>query len=227
MMSNTKDRVMVLLSIIERGKGKPFMDMLDSQNIRFHIQTVGYGTVPSEMMDILGLGSYDKDVILSLANRKVIGNLIAEFGQNAISTQKFGGLSMAIPLSAINRITSEMISRSVTDFTEKGENVMDKNEHTHNLILIAVNRGYTEQIMQTARKAGATGGTVISARLAGVEQLLQISEATVQEEKEIIAILAPVSACVQIMNDVNAAHGIRTEANGIVLSVPVEKAFKL
>ena len=78
--------------------------------------------------------------------------------------------------------------------------------------------------MQTARKAGATGGTVIRARMAGAEQLL---DPQLSEEKEIIAILAPDSVRNQIMEEVNKEYGMRSEAKGVVCSVPVDKALKI
>lgn len=99
-----------------------------------------------------------------------------------------------------------------------------KSEYQHSLILITVNQGYTDGVMQTARKAGATGGTVIRARMAGAEQLL---DPQLSEEKEIIAILAPDSVRNQIMEEVNKEYGMRSEAKGVVCSVPVDKALKI
>ena len=44
-----------------------------------------------------------------------------------------------------------------------------QSEFKYSLVLIAVNRGFTDSVMQTAKKAGATGGTVIKARHAEAE----------------------------------------------------------
>ena len=67
-------------------------------------------------------------------------------------------------------------------------------------------------------------GTVIRARMAGAEQLL---DPQLSEEKEIIAILAPDSVRNQIMEEVNKEYGMRSEAKGVVCSVPVDKALKI
>ena len=58
-------RTMVLLSTVESGKGKKLMHTLNGENIKMHMQTVGDGTAPTEMMDILGLGTNSKDIIIS------------------------------------------------------------------------------------------------------------------------------------------------------------------
>ena len=102
-----------------------------------------------------------------------------------------------------------------------------KNEHRHSLILIAVNQGYTDAAMQTARKAGATGGTIIKARLDSEELSETFRGISFDSEKEILVILAPDSIKEDIMNAVNTEHGLRTEAQGMVCSIAVDKAFKI
>ena len=49
----------------------------------------------------------------------------------------------------------------------------------------------------------------------------------VTEEREIIMILAASNIATNIMDAVNKEHGIRSEANGIVCALPVERAFKV
>ena len=46
-------------------------------------------------------------------------------------------------------------------------------------------------------------------------------------EKEIIAILAPSSLRDAILESINSEHGIRSEAQAIICSLPVDKAFKI
>ena len=221
------NRIMLLLSIIGRGKSRALMEMLKKKGITLHLQSVGAGTAPSEMMDILGLASNDKDILFSLAPEKAVQNLASELGKDVSIGGSLGGLLMVLPLSAMNRLAAEVIGRSAADLPEKGEENLVKSEYKHSLIMITVNHGYTEQVMQTAKKAGATGGTVIRARLAEAGELEQITDIREEEEKEIVTILAPESVCGQIMDDVNRGFGLKTEANGVVISVPVEKAFKI
>ncbi|MDE6639557.1 MAG: hypothetical protein K2K63_03435 [Acetatifactor sp.] len=226
MSAGRQNQIMVILSIIERGKAKAYIEMLDKRNIGFHMQCVGQGTASSEMMDILGLGSSDKDIVLSYAPRKVVAALAAELTKDLSSGMGYNGLMMLLSTSAINNIAAELLMQTVqTENSEiEGEASAMKSEYHHSLILITVNQGYTDGVMQTAKKAGATGGTVIRARLEGVEQVMALQ---VQEEKEIIAILAPDSVRNQIMEEVNKEFGLRSEARGVVCSVPVDRAMKI
>ena len=228
-MSVTEENPMVLLlSILERGKGKSYMEMLTQQDIHFHTQTMGFGTAPSEMMDILGLGSNDKDVILSLAPKQEVTALTTILREN-LGSSRYRGLMMELKLSAINRLTAEMISRTTPQKQiQKGEDEEEmRNEYHHQLILISVNQGCTDEVMHTARGAGAMGGTIIRSRLTEAGIMAQFGLQDVTEEREIIMILAASNIATNIMDAVNKAHGVRSEANGIVCALPVERAFKV
>ena len=220
-------RVMAIMSILERGKGKPYIERMKAQDIKLHLRSVGHGTAPSEMMDILGLGSKDKDVIISFATEEKAGQLIAQLSQNLENSIRYGGLMMVIKVSALNRLAAEVVYRSQLEDNNKEEKQLVSGEGKYNLIIITVNQGYADEVMKTAKSAGATGGTVIRGRMLGAELLKQIDDNDVQEEKEIITILSPTVISGDIMNAVNQEFGLRTDAKGVVCAVPVEKALKI
>lgn len=222
-----QDQIMLLFSIIERGKGKKYMDMMDENNIKYHMQMTGFGTAPSETLDLFGIGSTDKDIIISLAPNKVVGAFVSNLGKNLGTNFQYGGLMLCVSLSAINRLTSEVISRASGKNSEKEAKGKMVSENKHLFILVSVNQGYADKVMQTARKAGATGGTILRARLAESEDIIQPGETEEQDEKEVLTILAPVNTATQIMNEINREHGLTSEAHGTVLALPVERAFKI
>ncbi len=221
------DRIVMLFSIVGRGKGKQYMDVLTKKGISLHMQMTAHGTAPSEMMDIFGLGNTDKDVVVSYAMEQSCNAYIEEITKNIGASSGYGGLMMCFRLSAINRLTAEIIHRSTPDSEEKGATKKMANTHKQQLILVAVNQGFTGQVMQTAKKAGAMGGTILRARLASADKLEQYGDIAAQEEKEIIAILAPAGTAAKIMEEVNKEHGFHTDACGMITALPVEKAYKI
>lgn len=219
-------RPMLLLSIVERDKGKKLIKELENIDIKVNFQTVGFGTAPTEMMDIFGLGSNDKDIIISLGAESVVKDIMANFGTKFVSHSKYGGLMIILKVSAANRILTEILSFNNDKITEKGNGAM-KNEYHNNLIIISVNEGYSDDVMQVARKAGATGGTVIKGRLAEIEWFAEMGKTDLDGEREILCILAPLKTSKQIMEDVNKEFGLTSEANGILFAIPTEKAYKI
>lgn len=226
-MAKNENRIMMIISIIERGKAKSYISMMQKNHIDFHMQSIGTGTASSEMMDILGLASNYKDVVFSFAPYKAVKSLATALAKDLGSTTGYNGLMMILSTSAIGRITSELILHGTQDTEFEGDENAMASEYQHSLIFVTVNQGYTDAVMQTAKKAGATGGTVIRARMTGAEKSEHLADLQIQDEKEIVAIFAPDSIRNEIMNEVNKELGIRTEAQGVIYSVPVDKAFKI
>lgn len=95
------------------------------------------------------------------------------------------------------------------------------------LILVACARGYSDAVMTTAKAQGARGGTVVKARLAGLEDLEQAYGLTLNAEREIVAIVVPTDKRGSIMEAVNAAHGLRSKAQAVVCSLPIDHIVRL
>lgn len=227
MGKNTPERTMMLLSIVGRGKGKKLMTVLDKNEIRLHVQTMGFGTAPSEMMDLMGLTSNNKDIILSFGSNANVNALVQSFTDNFASYSEYGGLLMILKLSAANRLIVEMLNRNMPQEVSEGDVTVMNNTHKHNLVMITVSQGFVDEVMQEAKKAGATGGTVIKGRLADTERLKELANIDIEEEREIILIMAPANTSADIMETVNAKFGLRSPARGIMCSVPIEKAYKI
>ncbi len=227
-MAAYRQRITALLSITERGKGKKLIEMLDKQSITVHLHCVGFGTASSDMMDILGLDSNDKDVVISLAAYSAVERLAETLGDEFANKRNLSGLLMILSPDAVGRLMSAIIVHNTPESDEKGANPKAmESTHKFSLVLIAVNQGYSEKVMQTAKRAGATGGTVIRARMDDSDIIEHAIGMNVHSEKEIVSILAPDNVRNKILEDVNSEFGLRSEANGIVFSLPVEKAFKI
>lgn len=187
------------------------------------------GTASSEIMDTLGLGSIDKGVLISTVpeafGRVMLGMLHSELRLDAVNS----GIAFTIPLTAANNLLFRMMNKTVEDSAQpeqgKGENTMT--DRTHTLIAAIVNRGFSSDVMEAARAAGAGGGTVVHSRSIGSEDATAFWGLSVQEEKEIVLILAEVKNKVAIMSAVSEKCGMRSEANGLVLSLPIDSVMGL
>ena len=218
-------KIMALLSIVEQDKGSKLIKQLRDLNIRTNFQTIGFGTAPTELMDIFGLGTHIKDIIFSLGAESDVQELVFNFGETFTSHSKYGGLMIVLDIAGASRVLTEILNFG-SKTTEKRDTPM-KNEHPNHLIFISVNEGYTEDVMRVARTAGATGGTVIKGRLADAEQFSDFVTPDVSGEREILCILAPTKSSKQIMEAVNKEFGVNSPANGIIFAIPTEKAYKI
>ena len=79
--------------------------------------------------------------------------------------------------------------------------------------------------MEAAREAGAGGGTVLHSRHIGNEAINEFWGFSVQEEKEIVLILSDVDKKVEIMKKISESCGMNSEAQGIVMSLPIDSVI--
>ena len=102
------------------------------------------------------------------------------------------------------------------------------NQQKNIMILVTVNQVFTDTVMETARKAGVRGGTIIRGRWAGDESFAQSSGiTTLQAEKELIFIVVPTEIRNRVMDSISKTHGLRTEAGAMVTSIAVEQMVHL
>ena len=210
-------------------------EVFEKENVRFHIVSQGKGTANSDILSILGIGNEEKAVIACLEQALLIPVLLKEARKElGAKSPGQGGIAFTIPLSAINDPLLLVFKESIyfnekipeaTASTGKGRNMTK--ESTHDLIVSVVNNGYSDEYMNTARAAGATGGTVLHARGQAHEGLVKRFGISVQDEKEVILILCNRDKKVPIMSAVCEAHGLNSEAQGIIFSLPVDDVMSL
>ena len=96
------------------------------------------------------------------------------------------------------------------------------NTAAYELILALTNRDSSDEVMAAARLAGATGGTLLHARMLGEQQSEHFLGIPLQKEKELVAILARREYKLPIMQTIAEKAGLHTPAETVVLSLPVD-----
>ena len=97
----------------------------------------------------------------------------------------------------------------------------------YEMILCIVNAGFSEAVMDAAKKIGARGGTVLSARGTAAKEAEHTFGITIQPEKEIVLILVPSAIRDQILHAVYQSVGLDTPGQGIAFALPVDSAVGL
>ncbi|MCL2007007.1 MAG: hypothetical protein FWG77_02880 [Treponema sp.] len=100
---------------------------------------------------------------------------------------------------------------------EKKDNVISQD-----MIIAVVNQGFSDDLVNTAREAGASGGTIMNARGLAHEGAASFFDISGHDEKEIILLLVDREKRVQMMQALTASHGLNTKAHGIIYSLPVD-----
>jgi nitrogen regulatory protein PII len=222
--------------IVDWNQSHVISSVFEEEKVRFYFVSKGKGTARSEVLDLLGIGSSEKAVITCLEQDVLVPVLLKEVRKKLGFHSPGAGIAFTVPLSAINdpvllvfkqsihkneKIAEELSIRSEGN----GGNMAD--ELTHDLIISIVNQGFSDELMNTAREAGASGGTVLNARGQAHEGAVKFFGVSVQDEKEMIIILTNREKKTGIMRALSEAHGLNSKAQGIVFSLPVDNVMGL
>lgn len=216
----------LLVSIVERGKGTELMTHYKGYKVIHHRQSAGRGTAASHLLDTLGFGTTERDIILSVAPRDTMRQLMYHLKDDDRSKLGAQGIAFTLNISGMTAILAVCLSRLEEMEPDKGEMFMESGNH-HSLILVTVNQGYTDAVMDTARAAGAKGGTVIRARWTDAGEVEKFVGITLQSEKEVLAIVAANKERAAIMEAIDRVHGLRSDAQASVISLPIDHTARL
>ena len=224
-----KKGVRLLISIVERGQGKELRKYYTKCGLTCHFQTMGRGTASSDILDILGVGSTERDVLLSLGGESSLLRILQQMQEEDEPVPRVRGIAFGMKLTALNTLAAAALMREGIQSGMEGAGTMQQEEkkEDHSLILIVVNQGHTDEVMDTARAAGARGGTILRSRWVGNEGSESFYGITLQAEKEIIAIVSGTQRRKLIMEAVNKKHGMNTEAGAMICSVAIDQMQRL
>lgn len=89
------------------------------------------------------------------------------------------------------------------------------------LIVVLVNSGFSDVVMDAAREVGARGGTIIRARGTGTKDMENKYNIVITPDKEMILILAKETIRDQMLSAIYKAAGLATDGQGIAFALPV------
>lgn len=218
----------VLGFITTPKRAEKALAIFDEEKLPIQYVINASGTASSETIDILGLGSPDRSLIISVLTKKIADKMIRKVHNELLFNVPGNGIGFTVPLTGANNIIikkfEEIEENSEETEIRKGDTV---SEIKRVIIAAIVNHGYSEEVMNAAKAAGATGGTVIHGRHAGNKEISALWGVGIHEEKEVVMIIADGESKASIMQAISAECGINTEAKGVVLSIPLETVVGL
>lgn len=226
--TNYQMRILVLISdydVAERAN-----DLLINEHQPTFYQLRGKGTASSEMMDLLGLGSTAKLISIGIMPKLLADKMLAKLDSTLGLGEPGTGIAFTTTITGVSALTMKAASEYVRrDFFEKMES--DAKQTTArskaSLIIAIINQGYSEDVMDAAREFGARGGTVLHARQAGGEAIMNFLGVAIQEEKEMVLIIASTDEKASIMRAIGEKWGIHSGAQGFVISTPIDSIVGL
>lgn len=100
----------LLVVICDRKKTKTVLNLLNENDVNYHVSFYGKGTADNEMLSYLGLAESEKEVVISLAKKEMTKEILKQL-ESAPAFKYHGAVAFAVPLDAINKSTLKFIEQ--------------------------------------------------------------------------------------------------------------------
>lgn len=225
-------RMVVFITCVEDEK--KLEKVFHSLHIPMFYQCQGKGTAPSELLDIFGLSGSTRLVTMGIMPRVKVRKVFEEAERHLPLRRRGGGIAITIPVTGLQSLVLQTLSEeertaAVQKIEEKVEGDMAEMQKTskYTAIWAAVGTGYGSDVVDAAREAGAKGGTILKGRRQNSEAIAQRFGFLQQDGQEIVFIVVPREKKAAIMSAISSSCGLKSQAHGIVVSLPIDEVMGL
>ena len=208
-----------MITIIDRNQSRKFISFYKNYGVDILFNAHGRGTAATDTLAYFGLEATQKEVLFAAVTDTVWSN-IKKGLQTIMQIDIPGtGIAFVVPMSSIGGKRQLQFLTGGQEFTKGEESVLK--ETKHELVVAIANSGYTELIMNAARRANAGGGTVLHAKGTGMEGAEKFLGVSLAEEKEFVLLVVKQEDKNAVMSAIMQDAGLESKARSVVFSLPV------
>ena len=179
----------LMISVVSNGQASRFMEIARDAGAPGGTVIPAKGTASSGLLRLLGLGDKSKEMIVIISDDEHVRKIVEDVKAD-------GHIQGVVALLG-----------------SKGEDGMATK---YKMITIIVNTGYSDDIMDAARKAGATGGTVTHARGTASFDDVKFLGIPIVPEKEMVMILCEAEKTDAIASAISSLECLNEPGIGIM-----------
>ena len=213
--------IKLLFAILAGDYDKKIKSILNKYNVKIITVTHGIGTASPSLLDYFGLVETKKSIYMAVipdyASYNILNIINKEFNIENPGT----GIAFTIPISSSNKYLSTAFEKYKVEKEKTSMNNSDK----YHLIITIVLEGHLEQVMNAAKRVGASGGTVIRGRGLGNKEAVKFLGFEIEPGRELVLNIVKEEIKNKVMEEITKTAGIKTKGKGICISLPVDSAI--
>ena len=212
-----------ILTIVNRDRCAAMEGVFQSLRLPLALTMMCRGTATTEHLSLYGLLPTQKALLTTVADGEQTRRLMRAAKLKLFIDIPGNGIMMSVPIKSIGG------GRSMAYLTDRQNPGGEKPAMTfeHELIYVILNEGCSDLVMAAARSAGATGGTVLSAKGTGIKESEKFLGISLANEKDVVLILAEAARKAAIMQAIIRDAGPQSPAGAICFSLPVSQVAGL
>ncbi|MBR3929937.1 MAG: P-II family nitrogen regulator [Clostridia bacterium] len=209
----------LVIAITDREKRETLEKISSSIGISLSLISLGRGTATDEHLSLYGLAATEKAVMYAVADREKTARLMRAAKIRLFVDIPGNGIMLSIPIKSVGG--GRTMAYLTDNSTPGGET--PKMTFEYELIYVILNEGFSDVVMNAARSAGATGGTVMTAKGTGAREGQKFMGITLANERDVVIIVAKNDVKSAIMKSIIDKAGLGTPAGAVCFSLPVSE----
>lgn len=216
------DPLYLLFVIVDRGRRRRVRRLLEQYGVHFSLNLMGMGTARTDLLRYLGVGERERDIVLAGVLRSTKRTLLRALSKDLKLHKQGHGIVFTLPMSSVGGRRTFDILRGDERFTsEAGEGGTMHHQEQADLVITIVQRGYSHDVVEAAKSAGAQGATVLHGRASGEGEIRRFYGITVEPQKDVVLMLVRNEIMADVMRAICDKAGLKTAGLGISFSMPV------
>ena len=218
-MELLENNLIIFCCIVNFGKGSELLKLYRRLGSIGETVFLGRGTVNTKWLNILGVLDIRKEIIVAAFNKDLEDKIYDEISNRFDMNKPHNGIAFSIPLRRCLKVGD---SEYKLNLEGKGVDSMD-----YESIFGIVDRGLSENVIEAARSAGSTGGTIIHGRGSGTRKKEKLFSIEVEPEKDIVLIVSKKEKTENIVNSIGEKLKIEEFNKGIIFVTDVSRTMGL
>jgi nitrogen regulatory protein PII len=200
------------------GLGSKLLHVAKNHGIPGGTILLGKGTVNNRILEFLGLSDIRKEIVLMVANKNTAEYVLEKLNEKFEFEKPNHGIAFTTSVCSLVGTRSYK-----SDSLKEGEGV----DNMYHAIIVIVDKGKAEYVIDAATGAGSTGGTIINARGSGIHETGKLFAMDIEPEKEIVLILSKKENTDAIVTSIREQLKLEEPGNGILYIQDVNRTYGL
>ena len=208
----------LLCCVVNMGVASHVMKAAKKLGVQGGTIFLGRGTIHNRLLEFLQIIEERKEIVTMIVECEMAAGILKGIAEHMRFDKPHHGIAFSLP---------------VTEFTghknpvDKKAGCVEMKDSGYKIIYVVVDRGMAEDVVESANKAGARGGTILNARGAGIHEAKKLFSVEIEPEKEEVFIIVKTEEKDSIIKSIKNDLKIDEPGNGIIFVMDVNEVYGL